>query len=115
MTEIYLNSRFIGKAQRPLIIIKEGKPLLTEKHLQQLKDGELTWVDLIRQGVIEYLDAAEEEGALVAPTEGDLTVEHTHMEISPGTIVGITTSLVPFGNYNQSSRLIIGSKNQKQA
>jgi len=104
-----------GRAQRPLIIIKEGKPLLTEKHLQQLKDGELTWVDLIRQGVIEYLDAAEEEGALVAPTEGDLTVEHTHMEISPGTIVGITTSLVPFGNYNQSSRLIIGSKNQKQA
>jgi len=158
MTEIYLNSRFIGKAesaasfmedikdlrrkgslsenlsvyynaaqdevhvfcdegraQRPLIIIKEGKPLLTEKHLQQLKDGELTWVDLIRQGVIEYLDAAEEEGAFVAPTESDLTVEHTHLEISPGSIAGITTALVPFGNYNQSSRLIIGSKNQKQA
>src|SRR3989344_7156677 len=100
-----------GRAYRPLIIIKEGKSLLLEKHLKQLAEGEITWHDLIRQGVIEYLDAAEEENALVAYAEEELTSEHTHMEIAPGSISGITTSLVPFGNYNQSSRLIIGSKN----
>lgn len=104
-----------GRAQRPLIIVKEGKPLLTEKHLNQLTKSEITWVDLVRQGVIEYLDAAEEENALVAYDEMELTNEHTHLEITPGAISGIATSLVPFGNYNQSSRLIIGSKNQKQA
>ncbi|MEK6939980.1 MAG: DNA-directed RNA polymerase subunit B, partial [Nanoarchaeota archaeon] len=104
-----------GRAHRPLVIVKEGKSLLSEKHLKQLEEGEITWHDLIRQGVIEYLDAAEEENALVAYAEEELTPEHTHMEISPGAICGITTSLVPFGNYNQSSRLIIGSKNQKQA
>src|SRR3990167_619895 len=112
--EVHLSSDE-GRAQRPLIIVKEGKPLLTEKHLKQLEESEITWHDLIRQGVIEYLDAAEEENALVAPSEEELTPEHTHMEIAPGAISGITTSLVPFGNYNQSSRLIIGSKNQKQA
>ena len=104
-----------GRARRPLIIIKEGKSLLTEKQLKQLAEGEISWLDLVRQGVIEYLDAAEEENALVAYREEDLTADHTHMEISPVVISGITTSLVPFGNYNQSSRLIIGSKNQKQA
>ncbi len=104
-----------GRAQRPLIVVKEGKPLLTEKQLQQLKEGEITWPDLIRQGVLEYLDAAEEENALVAYREEEITPEHTHLEITPGSIIGITASLVPFGNYNQSSRLIIGSKNQKQA
>lgn len=104
-----------GRARRPLIIVKEGKPLLAEKHLQQLENGEITWFDLVRQGVIEYLDASEEENALVAYNEEELTAEHTHMEITPGAISGITTSLVPFGNYNQSSRLIIGSKNQKQS
>lgn len=104
-----------GRAQRPLIIVKEGKPLITEKHLQQLKDDEITWLDLVHQGVIEYLDAAEEENALVASTETELTFEHTHLEITPDAIIGVTTALVPFGNYNQSSRLIIGSKNQKQA
>ena len=112
--EIHLSSDE-GRAQRPLIIVKEGKSLLSEKHLKQLEEGEITWHDLIRQGVIEYLDAAEEENALVAYSEKEITSEHTHMEIAPGAISGITTSLVPFGNYNQSSRLIIGSKNQKQA
>ena len=112
--EVHLSSDE-GRAQRPLIIVKEGKPLLTEKHLKQLEESEITWHDLIRQGVIEYLDAAEEENALVAYAEEELTTEHTHLEITPGSISGITASLVPFGNYNQSSRLIIGSKNQKQA
>jgi DNA-directed RNA polymerase subunit B' len=104
-----------GRARRPLIIIKEGKSLLTERHLKQLKDGEITWADLVRQGVVEYLDAGEEENALVAYDETQLTEEHTHMEITPGSISGIATALVPFGNFNQSSRLIIGSKNQKQS
>lgn len=104
-----------GRARRPLIIIKDGKPLLTEKQLNQLSVREITWADLLRQGVIEYLDAAEEEDALVAYTEEELTSAHTHMEIVPGAISGITSALVPFGNYTPSSRLIIGSKNQKQA
>ncbi len=104
-----------GRARRPLLVVKQGKLILTEKHLQQLRDGELTWIDLVRQGVIEYLDAGEEENALVAYQPQDLTVDHTHMEITPGSISGVASALVPFGNYNQSSRLIIGSKNQKQS
>jgi DNA-directed RNA polymerase subunit B' len=104
-----------GRAQRPLIIIKEGKSMLTEKHIKQLTEGALCWSDLVRQGVVEYLDASEEENALVAYDEEKLTNEHTHLEISPMVICGLATALVPFGNFNQSSRLIIGSKNQKQA
>ena len=104
-----------GRARRPLILVKEGKPLITEKHLKQLADGEIVWSDLVRQGIIEYLDAAEEEDALIAFRDEHITSEHTHLEITPGSITGITTALVPFGNFNQSSRLIIGSKNQKQS
>ncbi len=104
-----------GRARRPLIIVKEGKILLTEKHLKQLEESEITWSDLVHQGIIEYLDTAEEENALVAFDLSELTPEHTHMEITPGAISGIATALVPFGNFNPSSRMIIGSKNQKQA
>jgi len=104
-----------GRTVRPLIVVSEGKPLLTERHMQQLQKNEISWQDLFKQGVVEYLDALEEENALVAFSEKDLTTEHTHMEISPMVIVGLTTSLVPFGNFNHSVRLMQGSKNQKHA
>ena len=104
-----------GRSRRPLIIIREGQPLLTEKHLKQLEKNEISWNDLVKQGVIEYLDAAEEENSLVAFFEKDLTPEHTHLEITPMAMFGLTTALVPYGNFSQSTRLNAGSKNQKQA
>ncbi len=104
-----------GRARKPLIVVKDSHPLLTEKHLQQLEKNEISWGDLLNQGIIEYLDAAEEELSLVAFTEDELTPVHTHLSISPLSMVGLCTSLVPYGNFNQSTRLNAGSKNQKQA
>ncbi len=103
-----------GRARRPLIIVENGKPKLTEEHIEKL-GKELKWDDLVKQGIIEYLDAAEEENAYIAMSEDELTPEHTHLEISPITMLGICTSLVPYSNYGSSSRLIRGSKIQKQA
>jgi DNA-directed RNA polymerase subunit B' len=114
-----LNQVFVeagrGRTRRPLIVVKDGIPLLTEKHLKQLQKGELGWNDLVQQGIVEYLDAAEEENSLVAFEEKDLTPEHTHLEITPLGMLGIVTTLVPFGDHNPSARLSIGSKNQKHA
>ena len=104
-----------GRIRRPVIVVKEGKPMLTEKHVQQLMKNELTWSDLLRQGILEYIDAAEEENTLIAFYEKDLTKEHTHMEITPLAMLGVTASLVPYGNYNQGARMNFGSKNQKHA
>ena len=104
-----------GRVRRPLIIVKDGIPVLTDKHIKQLQKDEISWQDLVDQGVVEYLDAGEEENALVAFYEKDLTLDHTHLEITPMAMLGLTTSLVPFGNYTQSARLSIGSKNQKQS
>ncbi len=104
-----------GRALRPLIVVKDGKPLLTEKHIELLNKNEISFSDLVKQGVIEYLDASEEESAYIAFFEDELTKEHTHLEILPLDIVSLCTSLVPYGNFNQSTRLNAGSKNQKQA
>jgi DNA-directed RNA polymerase subunit B' len=104
-----------GRVRRPLIIVVDGKPLLSDVHMKQLQKGEISWKDLIEQGIIEYLDAGEEESALVAMREDEITPEHTHLEISPLLMLGLCTSLVPFSEYSPSSRINGGSKNQKQA
>jgi DNA-directed RNA polymerase subunit B' len=104
-----------GRGIRPLIVVKDGKAALTQKHVEQIEKGEITWEDLVKQGVIEYLDASEEENALIALEPEDLTSRHTHLEVSSVDIVGITSGLVPFAHHNQGARLMQGSKNQKQA
>ncbi|MFA5070786.1 MAG: DNA-directed RNA polymerase subunit B [Candidatus Pacearchaeota archaeon] len=104
-----------GRVLRPLIIAEKGIPRLKNEHKLQIENGELKWNDLIKQGIIEYLDAAEEENALVSLYEKELTPEHSHLEIDPMDLFGVVTSLVPYGNHDQSSRLNRGSKTQKQS
>jgi len=112
---IILISSEMGRVLRPLIIVENGESLLGTEHLEALKEGNLTWNELVGQGVIEYIDAAEEENAFVALTKEDLTPEHTHLEIDLIDLFGLITSLVPYPNYDQSARLLRGSKTQKQA
>jgi DNA-directed RNA polymerase subunit B' len=104
-----------GRTVRPLIVVRDGKSALSEKHIEQLKRNDISWSDLINQGVIEYLDSSEEENAYISFFENELTAEHTHLEISPIDIFGLCTSLIPFGQFNHGVRLSQGSKNQKQA
>src|SRR3989344_4883365 len=104
-----------GRVLRPLIIVDNGMPQLRDEHLIQLEQNEMKWDNLIKQGIIEYLDASEEEDALVALYEEELTAKHTHLEIDPMDMLGVVTSLVPYANHDQSSRLNRGSKTQKQA
>lgn len=103
-----------GRARRPLIIVEGGKSKLTPEILERVEKGELTWDDLISMGVIEYLDAEEEENCLVAMDESELTKRHTHLEITPLAMLGILTSLIPFVEHNQAFRALLGPKSLEQ-
>jgi len=50
-----------GRATRPLFIIKNKKLLIIKEDIEKIKQGKYNWSDLILKGVIEYLDAEEEE------------------------------------------------------
>jgi DNA-directed RNA polymerase beta subunit len=80
-----------------------------------LEEDKIKWVDLIDQGIIEYVDAAEEENSLVAMNEEELSNEHTHLEIHPVDVLGLITSLVPFADHDQGSRLLRGTKTLTQS
>ena len=113
--KIVLISTEPGRVLRPLIVAENGVSRLKNEHKVQIEQGELKWNDLLSKGIIEYLDAAEEENALVALYEEELTQGHSHLEIDNMDLLGVVTSLVPYGNHDQSSRLNRGSKTQKQA
>lgn len=109
MKEIRINTDS-GRIRRPLIVIENGKPKLTKMHIEKIKNGEISWNDLITSGIIEYLDAEEEENALVALKEEEITEKHTHLEISPLCALGLDASLIPFPEYNRGDRVNYGAK-----
>jgi DNA-directed RNA polymerase subunit B len=84
--EIYVNCDE-GRIRRPLIIVRDGKPLLKARHIRNLETGRWQWSDLIKEGIVEYLDAEEEENVYVAVDPTNVVAEHTHVEICPYTIL----------------------------
>lgn len=104
-----------GRVRRPIAIVKNAKPLVREEHLLALRDRRARWSDLISEGLVEYVDAEEEENAYIALTADKCTPDHTHVELDPMVILGIGASLVPYPEHNSSPRITMGAGMGKQS
>ncbi|HVP97188.1 DNA-directed RNA polymerase subunit B [Methanoregula sp.] len=104
-----------GRARRPLIVLKDGKSLISDEDLKKLAKGEVDFSYFVQRGMIEFVDAEEEEDLLIAMNPADITPAHTHLEIDPSLILGIGAAHVPFPEHNASPRVTMGAGMVKQA
>ena len=112
--EVYFNAD-PGRVRRPLIVVEEGQVKLTKDHVSKLALGKISFEDLVNNGVVEFLDADEEENAVIAVSLKDVTSETTHLEISPILMFGVVSSTVPFAEHNHSPRNTYEAAMAKQA
>ena len=110
---LYVNCN-AGRVLRPLIIIKENKSLLSSELLERISNKLLSWNDLLRMGIIELIDANEEENCYITFDEKN-TKKHTHLEIFPSAILGAGASIIPYPEHNQSPRNTYESAMAKQS
>lgn len=98
-----------GRLCRPLIIVSDGKPRFEPlKHVPLLakkpEQGGMTFADFLKQGVVEWVDVNEENNLLIALQPENCTLDTTHLEIEPFTLLGVVSGLIPYPNHNQSPR-----------
>ncbi|KAJ3073113.1 DNA-directed RNA polymerase III core subunit ret1 [Podochytrium sp. JEL0797] len=125
---IYISSDG-GRVCRPLIIVEKGKSKVTATEISHIMSGLYKFEDLVRKGLIEYLDVNEETDTNIAIAESDIVYSPsddpsllifqplafnakvrtpssntTHLEIAPFTILGAVAGLIPYPHHNQSPR-----------
>jgi len=106
-----------GRITRPLLRVKDNSVLIKPEIIRNLKEGRLTWDDLltnihIDEAILEYIDPEEQAYSMIAMKPQELNhkidsehfIRYTHCEIHPSTIFGVLASCVPFPEHNQSPR-----------
>ena len=97
-----------GRCTRPLYVVKNNKLVIRKGDIAKLKSGKFQWDDLIRNGIVEYIDVEESESCMISMKFKDLKenpdIQYTHCEIHPSLMLGICASMIPFPDHNQSPR-----------
>ena len=106
---------------------RDGKPreldIYSSEYISPEVFGLNIDVDLLEnlektQGIIEYLDAEEENTSMIAMNQMVLTaskVIHTHCELHPSLILGPLALSIPYLDHNQSPRNAFSCAQAKQA
>lgn len=105
-----------GRITRPLLIVENGKLLLKKKHLT------MSWSELLRAGVVEYLDVSEQDQIdqiagypeKLLEMDPEEASKFSHCEIHPSLMFGAGITTVPFPDHNQAPRNVYQAQMSRQ-
>lgn len=93
---------------------------LTSKHIEDVYSKTLDLEGLLRENIIEYISAEEQENMLLAPdfttlseNKNNVLLEYTHCDI-PQSMFGITALTSPYADHNQAQRIVYQTSQSKQ-
>jgi len=109
-----------GRCLRPLYVINEdtGRPFV------ESAPGKPSWMELMTNGYIEFLDVEESNTSMIAMKLADTNkgrkgslaaIKYTHLEMHPSLILGALASCIPFSDHNQAPRNCYQASQGKQA
>ena len=106
--ELYIHTDG-GRPVRPLLIVNPdtGNLVINEKNL-----WDKSFKVLLREHAVEYIDAAEQEYAIIATSPNQLVIDkyrnnpikYTHSELDPNAVLGVSAACIPLSNHNMSTK-----------
>ncbi len=114
LNEVHINADR-GRARKPYIVVEGGQSRFTTELDSRLQSKEVDYNYLVRRGIIEYLDAEEEEDAFIALAQDQINEKTTHLEIDKASMLGLTMNCSVFPEYNSIGRHPISSNFAKQS
>jgi DNA-directed RNA polymerase beta subunit len=93
---------------------------LTKQHIEDIKFGVITFDDLVKDGIVEYISPEEQENCWICPSWNDLKihknnvlVQYTHLEIE-ASILGLASHISVLANFTQPARSTYESNQSRQ-
>lgn len=94
---------------------------LTKQHIIKLISGEVKFIDLVEEGIFEYITPEEQENCLIAESidelfknKNNVYMRYTHCDIEQA-ILGITALISPYANHTQPARVTMSTAHSRQA
>lgn len=128
----------VGRVIRPLIIVYNNKRdpemfseserkgpfkqkiMITQDHIDKLYAKTITFEDLLKENLVEFISAEEQENMYLSSSyetlmknQTDELHEYTHCDI-PQAMVGLTGLTSPYAGHNQAQRIVYQTSQSKQ-
>ena len=111
-----------GRLTRPMFIVKNGRFMFTDATLSAFLARKMSFDDLLRAGIVEYVDTREAELNCVATSyvadivrSDPVTQPYTHCELHPAALLSIMTASTPGVHRQPAPRVVYMIAQKKQS